>query len=128
MIDENGNVRVTDFGLAGLEEEIRKEDDRSGTPAYMSPEQLAGAELTTKSDIYSLGLLLYEIFTGKKAFEAPTLGKLLDLRKSATTPTTPSSLVPNIDPLVERVILRCLEKDPERGRPRRFRCGVIAWW
>ena len=116
MIDENGNVRVTDFGLAGLEEEIRKEDDRSGTPAYMSPEQLAGAELTTKSDIYSLGLLLYEIFTGKKAFEAPTLGKLLDLRKSATTPTTPSSLVPNIDPLVERVILRCLEKDPE-ARP-----------
>ena len=116
MIDENGNVRVTDFGLAGLEEEIRKEDDRSGTPAYMSPEQLAGAELTTKSDIYSLGLLLYEIFTGKKAFEAPTLGKLLDLRKSSTTPTTPSSLVPNIDPLVERVILRCLEKDPD-ARP-----------
>jgi len=116
MIDENGNVRVTDFGLAGLEEEIRKEDDRAGTPAYMSPEQLAGAELTTKSDIYSLGLLLYEIFTGKKAFEAPTLGKLLDLRKSSTTPTTPSSLVPNIDPLVERVILRCLEKDPD-ARP-----------
>ncbi|MGH9929887.1 MAG: serine/threonine-protein kinase [Pyrinomonadaceae bacterium] len=114
MIDENGSVRITDFGLAGLEEEIRSEEIRAGTPAYMSPEQLAGKELTTKSDIYSLGLVLYEVFTGKKAFDAPTLGQLLDLRRSDTTPTTPSSLVQNIDPLVERVILRCLEKDPER--------------
>ena len=114
MIDEHGNARITDFGLAGLEEEIRSEEIRAGTPAYMSPEQLAGKELTVKSDIYSLGLVLYEVFTGKKAFDAPTLGQLLDLRKSDTTPTTPSSLVQNIDPLVERVILRCLEKDPEK--------------
>jgi serine/threonine-protein kinase len=114
MIDEHGNARITDFGLAGLEEEIRSEEIRAGTPAYMSPEQLAGKELTTKSDIYSLGLVLYEVFTGKRAFDAPTLGQLLDLRKSDTTPTTPSSLVQNIDPLVERVILRCLEKDPEK--------------
>jgi serine/threonine protein kinase len=114
MIDEHGNARITDFGLAGLEEEIRSEEIRAGTPAYMSPEQLAGKELTLKSDIYSLGLVLYEVFTGKKAFDAPTLGQLLDLRKSDTTPTTPSSLVQNIDPLVERVILRCLEKDPEK--------------
>ena len=116
MIDEHGNARLTDFGIASLAEEIRGEEVRAGTPAYMSPEQLAGEELTTKSDIYSLGLVLYEIFTGKKAFDAPTLGKLLDLRKSDTTPTTPSSLVQNIDPLVERVILRCLEKDPD-ARP-----------
>jgi serine/threonine protein kinase len=114
MIDEHGNVRITDFGLAGLEEEIRDEEIRAGTPAYMSPEQLAGKELTVKSDIYSLGLVLYEVFTGKKAFDAPTIGQLLDLRHSDTTPTTPSSLVQNIDPLVERVILRCIEKDPEQ--------------
>ena len=114
MIDENGSVRITDFGLAGLEEEIRSEEIRAGTPAYMSPEQLAGEEQTTKSDIYSLGLVLYEVFTGKKVFDAPTIGQLLDLRRSDTTPTTPSSLVQNIDPLVERVILRCLEKDPEK--------------
>lgn len=114
MIDEAGNVRITDFGLAGLEEEIRTDEIRAGTPAYMSPEQLAGKEVTVKSDIYSLGLVLYEVFTGKKAFDAPTIGQLLDLRNSDTTPTTPSSLVQNIDPLVERVILRCLEKDPEK--------------
>jgi serine/threonine-protein kinase len=67
MIDEHGNARITDFGLAGLEEEIRSEDIRAGTPAYMSPEQLAGEELTVKSDIYALGLALYELFTGQKA-------------------------------------------------------------
>ena len=114
MIDENGNVRLTDFGIAGLVEEIRSEEVRAGTPAYMSPEQLAGGELTVKSDIYSLGLVIYEIFTGKKAFEAPTLPQLLTLRQSDTTPTSPSTLVQNLDPLVERVILRCLEKDPEK--------------
>jgi Protein kinase domain len=114
MIDENGNVRITDFGLAGLEEEIRDEEIRAGTPEYMSPEQLAGKELTVKSDLYSLGLVLYEIFTGKKAFVAPTLPQLLHLRNSDTAPTTPSALVQNIDPLVERVILRCIEKDPDK--------------
>ena len=114
MIDENGNVRLTDFGIAGLLEESRSEEIRAGTPAYMSPEQLAGKELTIKSDLYSLGLVVYEIFTGKKAFDAPTLPQLLTLRNSDSTPTTPSTLVQNIDPLVERVILRCIEKDPDK--------------
>ena len=112
MIDSDGNVRVTDFGIAGLVEEIRDEEVRAGTPAYMSPEQLAGGELTVKSDIYSLGLVLYELFTGRKAFDAPTLVQLLHLRNSGTTPTTPSTLIRDIDPLVESAILRCIEKDP----------------
>jgi serine/threonine-protein kinase len=114
MIDEHGNARLTDFGIAALAEEVHGEEVRAGTPSYMSPEQLKGKELTTKSDIYSLGLVLYELFTGKKAFDAPTLPQLLHLRNSDATPTTPSSLVQNLDPLVERVILRCLEKDPDR--------------
>jgi len=114
MIDGEGNVRITDFGIAGLIEEIRDEDVRAGTPAYMSPEQLDGRELTVRSDIYSLGLVLYELFTGKKVFEAPTLVQLLALRRSDTTPTTPSTLIRNMDPLVERAILRCLEKDPDK--------------
>jgi serine/threonine-protein kinase len=114
MIDENGNVRLTDFGIAGFLEDSSSEELRAGTPAYMSPEQLAGTELTIKSDLYSLGLVVYEIFTGKKAFDAPTLPQLLNLRNSGSTPTTPSTLVQNLDPLVERVILRCIERDPER--------------
>jgi len=114
MIDERGNVRVTDFGLAGLAEELRDADVLAGTPAYMAPEQLAGKEVTTRSDIYALGLVLYEIFTGRRAFEARTVDELLRLRETTSTPTSPSSFVKDIDPLVERVIERCLETEPER--------------
>jgi serine/threonine-protein kinase len=113
MIDGRGRARITDFGLAGLSDEFRGHEIRSGTPAYMSPEQLAGREVSHKSDIYSLGLLLYEVFTGKKAFPADTLDEIIRQRESST-PASISSLVKDVDPLVERVIGRCLEKDPER--------------
>jgi hypothetical protein len=112
MVDENGNVRITDFGLAGLLREFGADEAIAGTPAYMSPEQLAGKELGVTSDIYSLGLVLYEVFTGKKAFDASSLGELLKLRRSDTTPTSPAALVNDLDPLVEKVIDRCLQKDP----------------
>ncbi len=110
MLDEHGEVRITDFGIAALASEVDRREV-SGTPAYMSPEQLEGAELNVRSDLYSLGLVLYEIFTGKKAFTASTLQELLRLRRSDTSPTSPSQLVPELDPLIERVIFRCLEKD-----------------
>jgi len=115
MIDERGDVRITDFGIAALAEETRNRE-LVGTPAYMSPEQLEARELTPRSDIYSLGLVLYELFTGKKAFEAASLPELLALRRSDTTPTSPSRFVTDLDPLVERIILRCLERDP-KDRP-----------
>ncbi len=67
MLDGRGRVRITDFGLASLAGDVHGGDVRAGTPAYMAPEQLAGKEVTFKSDIYSLGLVLYEIFTGKRA-------------------------------------------------------------
>ena len=116
MIDENGNVRVTDFGLAGLLEDFTGGAALEGTPEYMSPEQLAGKELTARSDIYSLGLVLYEIFTGRKAFTANTLNELLRLRRTESMPESPSTIVKDLDPLVERVIERCLSVDP-RERP-----------
>jgi Protein kinase domain len=113
MLDGRGKARITDFGLAGLADELREEDPRAGTPAYMSPEQLAGKEVTQRSDIYSLGLVLYELFTGKRAFEAATLRDLIRQREQGTL-TSPSSVVKDLDPVVERVILRCLEKDPAK--------------
>ncbi len=113
MLDGRGRVRITDFGLAALGENLAGEELRAGTPAYMAPEQLAGTEVTARSDIYSLGLVLYEIFTGKKAFEAATLPELMRLREHST-PTSISAIVRDIDPLVERVIIRCLEKDPAK--------------
>jgi hypothetical protein len=111
MLDGAGKIRITDFGLAGIAASIQGAEIRAGTPAYMAPEQLAGKEVTVKSDLYSLGLVLYEILTGKRAFEAATLPELMRLREESA-PTSPSTLVRDLDPLLERVILRCLEKDP----------------
>ena len=73
MLDGRGEVLIMDFGLAGLAHEIQ--DFRSGTPAYMAPEQLAGEDVTQRSDIYSLGLVLYEVFTGKACFRWPHAGR-----------------------------------------------------
>ncbi len=115
MLNGRGTAVVTDFGLAALADEIPGEEIRNGTPAYMAPEQLAGKEVTAQSDIYSLGLVLYEIFTGKRAFEASTLAELVRLH-SETTPVSPSSLVKELDPAVESTILRCLDPEP-RNRP-----------
>src|SRR6201988_4666939 len=112
MIDGDGNARILDFGLAGLSEELPEHELAAGTPAYMAPEQLAGTEQTVKTDIYSLGLVLYELFTSKKAFEAKTIGELIEMRRNHTTPTSLSSLIKDIDPLIERVIDRCLQTDP----------------
>jgi serine/threonine-protein kinase len=99
MIDGRGRVRITDFGLAALVQEIALGEIRSGTPAYMSPEQRAGREVTVRSDIYSLGLVLHEMFTGKSRSE---------------TQSNPGEIVKDLDAAVERVILRCLEEDPKR--------------
>lgn len=111
MLDSTGRIRITDFGLAGIAANIAGAEVRAGTPAYMAPEQLAGKEVTIRSDLYSLGLVLYEILTGKRAFEATTLPELMRLREEPA-PASPSSLVRDLDPLLERVIMRCLEKDP----------------
>ncbi len=111
MLDGAGKARIMDFGLAGVAASFKGSEIRAGTPAYMAPEQLAGAEVTAKSDLYSLGLILYELLTGKRAFEAATLPELIKRREEGTL-KSPSTLVRDIDPLIERVILRCLEKDP----------------
>jgi serine/threonine-protein kinase len=111
MLNGRGHVIVTDFGLAALADEIPGDEIRNGTPAYMAPEQLAGKEVTVQSDIYSLGLVLYEVFTGKRAFEAASLAELVRLH-SETTPVSPSSLVKELDPAVESAILRCLDSEP----------------
>ncbi len=115
MIDGRGNARLTDFGLAGLAETLA-DDVGSGTPAFMAPEQLAGREVSVRSDLYALGLVLYELFTGKRAWQASSAAELSKLQQESS-PTSPSSLVDGLDPAVERVILRCLETDPAR-RPR----------
>jgi len=115
MLDGRGRAKITDFGLAGAAEGITGHEARAGTPQYMAPEQTAGGTLSTRSDIYSLGLVLYELFTGKRAHEAKNLDELVRLQRSS--PTSPSAHVPGLDPIVERVILRCLDPDPARRPP-----------
>ena len=112
MIDGRGEVRIMDFGLAATADQLDASEVRSGTPAYMAPEQLAGREATPQSDLYALGLVLYELFTGKPAFPAKDLQDLQRQRESHPS-TTPSTLVPDLGPRVERAILRCLEPDPK---------------
>ncbi len=108
MLDGRGQVLLTDFGLAGLAGEIEGSEVRNGTPAYMAPEQLAGLEVTVKSDIYALGLVLYEVFTGKLPFESESLAGLIQAR-AESSPVSPATFVRDLDPLVEKIILRCLQ-------------------
>jgi len=116
MLDARGQVLLTDFGLSGISEELAGQDIRSGTPAYMAPEQLAGKEVTIRSDLYALGLLLYELFTGKRPFDGDSLPELMAAQQ-ANTPVSLTSVARDLDPAVERIIARCLEPDPAR-RPR----------
>jgi serine/threonine-protein kinase len=108
MLDRVGKVRVMDFGLATLG---TTELVRGGTPAYMAPEQLLGKEGTARSDIYALGLVLYEVFTGRRAWTASTLNELIEQQQSGRV-TSPSVLVSALDPAIDRAILRCLDPDP----------------
>lgn len=115
MIDGRGKVRITDFGLAALLDDDQSVQ-RGGTPAYMAPEQLKGRRSSVRSDLYSLGLVLYEAYTGRRAFDARTINELTRLHDE-TTPTSPSRLVDDVDPIVERVIMRCLEREPSERPP-----------
>jgi serine/threonine-protein kinase len=102
LLDDRGRVRIADFGLAGP----AGAGVTAGTPAYMAPELLAGGEASVRSDLYALGLVLYEVFTGRPAFPG---------RRAAQgdEPANPSTWV-DLDPRVERAVMRCLEADPER--------------
>ena len=115
MIDGRGHVLITDFGLAGVIGDIDGLETRNGTPGYMAPEQLSGKEVSVESDIYALGVVLYEMFTGKRPFNASSRAELLEMEEEGLPPA-PRTIVKDIDPAVESVILRCLDPDP-RNRP-----------
>lgn len=131
MLDGRGHARIMDFGIAvpsrsgpvpptsGLPEVgAPRPHFRAGTPGYMSPEQLAGEPLTPRSDLYSLGLVLYELFTGHPALDDAAITRLSkDPTGTATvTVTRPSEFTRDLDPAVERTILQCLEHSPD-ARP-----------
>jgi hypothetical protein len=113
MMNKRGDLVIMDFGLAAIADQLSGAEVRNGTPAYMAPEQLRGSGVTQASDIYALGLVLYELFTGKRPYEAKTLQQLIDLQESAHL-TSMTSVASDVDPAVEKVIRRCLDPDPAR--------------
>ncbi len=114
MIDAQGNVKIMDFGIArSMEAVTRMTGSMVGTPAYMAPEQVAGKPVDYRTDIYSLGLILYEMFTGAAAFRADN-AVAVALKQMRESPIPPHEIDPQIPVPIERAILKCLEKEPSK--------------
>lgn len=115
LIDESGNCLLTDFGLARMAEasvKLTAAGTIMGTPAYMSPEQGAGSGVDARSDIYSLGIILYEMATGRVPYRAETPVAVVFMHVSGPLPL-PRSLNPDLPEAVERVILKALARNPD---------------
>ena len=123
MVDSEGNAKILDFGLAGMAAGISGNEVKAGTPTYMAPEQLRGDEVTVRSDVYGLGILFYELFTGKKVWDAATIAELMHMHKTREAPD-PRDAVPTLDARIAMAIVRCLARDPA-DRPTTAR-GVSA--
>jgi serine/threonine protein kinase len=113
LITSDGGVKVVDFGVARSVDSEETIGRVIGTPAYMSPEQAQGDQPDARSDIYSLGLVMYELFCGQPAFTAGNAAALL-AKQMRETPRPPRELEPDLPRRVEAAILTCLEKDPGR--------------
>jgi eukaryotic-like serine/threonine-protein kinase len=115
IIDKEGNARIMDFGIArSLKGKgITGEGVIIGTPEYMSPEQVEGKETDQRSDLYSLGIILYEMVTGRVPFEGDT-PFTVGVKHKSETPKNPRELNPQIPEDLSRLILRCLEKEKDR--------------
>jgi serine/threonine protein kinase len=114
MIDGSGNLKIMDFGIArSMEAATRQTGAMVGTPAYMAPEQVSGSPVDYRTDIYSLGLMLYEMFTGKPAFSAEN-AIAVALKQMREDPAPPRTIDPSIPVSLERIILKCLAKEPAK--------------
>ena len=114
MLDRSGNVKVMDFGIARLlDAAATSTAGVMGTPAYMAPEQAEGKTVDVRTDVYALGLVLYELFTGQAAFSGDT-PVAIALKQVREVPPPPRSVDPSLPPEVDGIVMRCLEKDPAR--------------
>jgi serine/threonine-protein kinase len=115
MINAEGRAKITDFGLAGFIHELRSDRGGAGTPAYMAPELLLGGTPSVASDVYSLGLLIHEMLTGKPVFRPKNMAELLEAHDEPIPP--PSTAVASISADTDNVVLRCLSRDPSERPP-----------
>jgi eukaryotic-like serine/threonine-protein kinase len=112
IVDDEGKAHVTDFGIAraGVSE-ITQTGSVMGTPHYLSPEQAQGMDVTAVSDLYSIGVILYEALTGRVPFEADS-AVAVAMKQVSQTPLRPSSINPQVSPALDAVVMRALEKEP----------------
>jgi len=115
MVDKHGRVVVMDFGIARSRElsGLTQTGDLVGTPEYMSPEQAKGEEIDSRSDLFSLGIILYELLTGISPYEATTPVVAL-LKRTQERAVPPDKLDPAIPKFMNDIVVRCLEIDPQR--------------
>ncbi len=111
LLSRRGDVKLTDFGIARDTSEPQDGLGVVGTPSYMSPEQVLGDRVDFRSDLFSLGILLYEMLTGRRPFEEEAARTVMQKIRLDRYPP-PSSLVPGVSTVIERVLARCLEKNP----------------
>jgi hypothetical protein len=121
MLGGSGRAQLMDFGIAVTGDVDDPERITEGTPAYMAPEQLVDRHVTVQSDVYALGLVMYEIFTGGRPFDARTVDELVGQQASITARALPA--LDGVRPRLRETILRCLERDPSR-RP--ASAGAVA--
>jgi serine/threonine protein kinase len=120
MVDKDDNIKLIDFGIAGKEGSRRltfaKLSQVMGTPEYISPEQVKGRRGDGRSDVYALGVMLYEMLTGKAAFEGPNPFAIMNDRL-LNNPIPPREHDPSISPQLQEVIYRAIERDPKNRYP-----------
>ncbi|MBX3367928.1 MAG: serine/threonine protein kinase [Phycisphaeraceae bacterium] len=114
MLDGRGSARISDFGLAALGTRVSGGAAAAGTPLYMAPEQLRGEEATPRSDIYALGLIIFELLTGARPHAGASHDEFRAIQSDAATSTERVLEHPDLDPIVARVVARCLDPDPAR--------------
>jgi serine/threonine-protein kinase len=117
IVDDNGRAKVTDFGIARAgASDMTQTGSIMGTAQYLSPEQAQGHAVSAASDIYSIGIMLYELLTGRVPFDGES-AVTVALKQVNERPVPPSDLNPAVTPELEEVVMRALEKDPARRFP-----------
>ncbi|HWA39111.1 MAG TPA: serine/threonine-protein kinase [Burkholderiales bacterium] len=113
MVTKDGDVKIADFGAAFLRKSKTSQTTAMGSPFYMAPEQIEGRELNFHSDMYSLGVVLYELLTGKRPFQASSIEALVQ-QILMEDPPPPSKLRKGIPAIVDNVVMRAMKKRPEQ--------------